>query len=67
MPAKARTDIELEDVQRQIADALSEGALHADVLAQRLGMDSSELMTELTEMEILGAVKALPGKIYENR
>ncbi len=67
VPAKARTDIELEGVQRQIADALSGGALHADVLAQRLGMDSSELMTELTEMEILGAVKALPGKIYENR
>ncbi|MCQ2490884.1 MAG: DNA-processing protein DprA [Ruminococcus sp.] len=57
-------DIQLEGVQKQIADALSEGALHADVLAQRLSMDSSELMTELTEMELLGVIKALPGKIY---
>ena len=64
-PKPKRDDIQLEGVQRQIADALSEGALHADILVQKLGMDSSELMTELTEMEILGAVKALPGKIYE--
>ena len=63
--AAKRDDIALEGVQKAIADALADGALHADVLAQRLGMDSSELMTELTEMEILGAVKALPGKIYE--
>lgn len=60
-----RDEPKLEGVQKAIADALAEGALHADVLAQRLGMDSSELMTELTEMELLGAVRALPGKIYE--
>ncbi len=67
LPEKAakRDDIVLGGVQKAIADALADGALHADVLAQRLGIDSSELMTELTEMEILGAVRALPGKIYE--
>ena len=65
VPEPKKADIQLEGVQKQIADALAEGALHADMLAQKLGMDSSELMTELTEMEILGAVRALPGKIYE--
>lgn len=62
-PEKA--EILLSGVQKDIADALSEGALHADALAQRLGLDPSELMTELTEMELIGAVKSLPGKIYE--
>ncbi|MDO4862881.1 MAG: DNA-processing protein DprA [Ruminococcus sp.] len=65
VPEVKRDEPKLEGVQKAIADALAEGALHADVLAQRLGMDSSELMTELTEMELLGAVRALPGKIYE--
>lgn len=64
-PEPKKLDVQLDGVQKQIADALAEGALHADILAQRLGLDSSELMTELTEMEILGAVRALPGKIYE--
>ena len=28
-------------------------------------MDSAELMTELTELEIVGAIRSLPGKMYE--
>ena len=60
-----KDEILLEGVQQKIAEVLSEGALHADILAQRLELDPSELMTELTEMEIMGAVRSLPGKIYE--
>ena len=41
------------------------GAMHADELAARLEIDSSELMTELTELEIFGIVRSLPGKMYE--
>lgn len=63
--AGEKDEMMLEGIQKDISDALSEGPLHADTLAQRLGVDSSELMTELTEMELLGAVKALPGKMYE--
>lgn len=55
----------LSDVQKEIADLLSHGPVHADVLAAKLGMDPAALMTELTELELLGAAKALPGKMYE--
>ncbi|MBR4361485.1 MAG: DNA-processing protein DprA [Ruminococcus sp.] len=68
-PAKAeekRDDILLEGVQKQIAETLSDGALLADELAERLSMDIAELMMELTEMEITGAVRSLPGKVYES-
>lgn len=67
-PALSRSkkdEIKLEGVQADIAQILAEAPLHADIIAQKLGMDMSELMTELTEMEILGAVKSLPGKLYE--
>lgn len=56
----------LEPVQRSIAELLySKGAMHADELAQKLEMNPSKLMTELTELEIFGIIKSLPGKMYE--
>ena len=56
---------ELSEQQERIAGELWNGALHADELAQRLDMDPSELMTELTELEIFGVIRSLPGKMYE--
>lgn len=56
---------ELSSEQKRIAEALENGALHADELAQLLGIDTSELMTELTELEIFGVVRSLPGKMFE--
>lgn len=55
----------LEGRQKQIAELLEGGALHADIIAQRLEMDAAELLVELTELEIMGAVRSLPGKFYE--
>ncbi len=55
----------LSDVQKVITDLLSHGALHADVLADKLNMDPAMLMTELTELELLGAARALPGNMFE--
>ena len=55
----------LEGVQLRIARALSSGTLHADILAQKLEMDAGELFMELTEMELSGIVRSLPGKLYE--
>lgn len=63
--SQQKDEIILDGIQADIARILSDGPLHADVLAQKLGIDMSELMIELTEMEILGAVRSLPGKIYE--
>ena len=56
---------ELTDIQRRITDSLKGGKLHADEICRRLEMDTAELMTELTELEILGAVRSLPGKMFE--
>ena len=56
---------DLSQQQVRIAEALESGVMHADELAQRLELDPSELMTELTELEIFGVVRSLPGKMYE--
>lgn len=56
---------DLTEQQRRISEELLSGAMHADELAARLEIDSSELMTELTELEIFGIVRSLPGKMYE--
>lgn len=56
---------DLSQQQLRIAEALESGAMHADELAQNLGLDTSELMTELTELEIFGVIRSLPGKMYE--
>ena len=55
----------LTETQKSIAELLMEGAVHADVIAQKLDMDAGELMTELTELEILGIIDSLPGKMFE--
>ena len=56
---------DLSEQQMRISEALLDGAKHADELAQHLEIDPSELMTELTELEIFGIVRSLPGKMYE--
>lgn len=55
----------LTPVQKRITELLSGCSLHADIISQKLGLDSAELMTELTELEILGIIKSLPGKMFE--
>ncbi|MBQ8959817.1 MAG: DNA-processing protein DprA [Ruminococcus sp.] len=65
-PAPVKESYEsLTEAQKSIVDALRVGALHADILAERLEMDPGELMVELTELEILGEIRSLPGKIFE--
>ena len=55
----------MNDTQRKIVECLKNDKLHVDELCRQLEIDSAELMTELTEMEILGIVRSLPGKMYE--
>ncbi len=62
---KAQLPDNLSEQQRKIAEALENGPLHADELASLLEIDTGELMTELTELEIFGTVRSLPGKMYE--
>ena len=39
--------------------------MHADTIAQKLDIDASELMVELTELELFGVIRSLPGKLFE--
>ena len=56
---------EFDGVQNDIMKILSGGAVHIDVIANELDIDLTELMTALTELEIIGAVNSLPGKMFE--
>lgn len=58
---------EFEGIQNEIIKLMSDGAVHVDVIAQKLNINPTELMTELTELEIIGAVKSLPGKMFEKK
>lgn len=54
----------MTDEQQRIYDALADGERSFDQLAAQTGLDASKLMASLTMLQILGAVKALPGKSY---
>ena len=56
---------ELTQLQKNIVKIIRKGSVHADVLAQELSVDAQELLVELTELEIQGIVKSLPGKMFE--
>lgn len=54
----------MNDEQKRIYDALADGERSFDQLASQTGLDASKLMASLTMLQILGTVKALPGKSY---
>lgn len=62
--AQAETE-ELTDIEKLICGLLAEGSMHADTIAQKLDIDASELMVELTELELFGVIRSLPGKLFE--
>ena len=67
-PAKKTSEPDLsrlEGVQLDIAKLLLGGALHADVIAQKTGLGAAMLMAELTELEISGVIRSLPGNMFE--
>lgn len=56
----------LTALQQSIVDLLQrDGTLHADRLAQMLEIGIDSLLIELTELELLGVVNLLFGKLYE--
>ncbi|MBE6862842.1 MAG: DNA-protecting protein DprA [Ruminococcus sp.] len=55
---------EYTPVQHRILDAIGDDEVHADIIIQKAGLTSSEFMLEMTELEISGAIKSLPGKVY---
>lgn len=67
--AKSEPDIQqygsLPMLQQNIIRELSAGKLHIDEIGSKLGIDTAELLSELTELEILGIIISLPGKMFE--
>lgn len=61
------TDNSLTPVQCEIVRLLTNCAVHIDVIAYKLNMDIMELMAELTELELLDIIEALPGKLFKKR
>ena len=55
---------DLSEIQKRIYDELSSGVMHIDKLCEKLSLDISVLLVELTELELLGIVKSLSGKRY---
>lgn len=67
---KSQTTFDLSEVteglQRDImALLLEEGKLHADVISTKLEADQTDILNELTELEMLGYVKQFPGRSFE--
>lgn len=55
----------LDEQARQICEMLSEhGALLADELADKTGLDVQDVLMNLTELELMGLAESLPGKQY---
>jgi DNA processing protein len=54
----------LSELQAKITGLLSSETLHADEITALAGADVSEVLTELTELELLGIIKAYPGNRY---
>lgn len=63
---KASDTSEVRDIQRKIVGFLAEnGASHADIIAEMLDIDAMELTMELTELELIGIINSLAGKMFE--
>ncbi len=54
----------LDDTQRSICELLKGGNMLADEIAAKLGMDISDVLAQLTELELFGTVKSYPGKMF---
>ena len=55
----------LTPVQRQIAEALMEGPLQLDTLIDKTGLPASQILPQLTVLQIKKLISQNPGKIYE--
>lgn len=54
----------LNENQSRIVEVLKPGILIADEISEKLDIDISDVLSELTELELLGIVKSLAGKRY---
>ncbi|MBR4622232.1 MAG: DNA-processing protein DprA [Ruminococcus sp.] len=62
--SKTKDHSMLEGIRREICDALENGPLLADAIAAGIEADVSDVLTQLTMLELDGFVESLPGKQY---
>ena len=55
----------LTPVQRQIVEALTDGPLQLDSLIDKMGLPASQILPQLTVLQIKKLISQKPGKIYE--
>lgn len=55
---------ELDNIQSRIVCLLKDGVLLADELSVKLQLNISDILVALTELEVLGYIKSLPGNRY---
>lgn len=55
---------ELDEIQKQIVYILKDGVLLADEISVKLQSNISDILVALTELELLGIIKSLPGNRY---
>ena len=56
---------DLTPVQRQIAEALMDGPLQLDTLIDKTGLPASQILPQLTVLQIKKTISQEPGKIYK--
>ena len=56
---------DLTPVQRKIAEALMDGPLQLDSLIDKTGISASQILPQLTVLQIKHIIRQKPGKIYE--
>ncbi len=62
--ADGKLEIPLSPTQYQILDRLSLDPLHLDLLVRQCSMPMGRLLSELTQLELLGIIRQLPGRHY---
>ncbi|MDO5560103.1 MAG: DNA-processing protein DprA [Oscillospiraceae bacterium] len=55
----------LSDIQRKIISAIGQRQMSVNDIQLETNIETSQLLCEMTELELLGAVRSLPGKMYE--
>ena len=62
---KETQEIQLSQDERKILECLTQYPTHLEELLADTGYDLSQLLSLLTELELKGLIKSLPGKFYQ--
>ncbi len=63
-PASGESGMGMTPEEKAIYECLLQGRRHVDEIIREVGMPASKVLPLLTVMELMGRVKALPGKYY---